>query len=206
MSSSITPPGRGGYGWGVLAVMSSCVPSSHSFLFINDASVMSPGLVSQRPNNCFTVIGEKGLSGSWKQLLNKHQLKLKKEFSFSFPLKIISVSCFLWIQKRPKKILLVWSYPIHSPYLNLQYRPTMQKHTKSSIQCKNVWIFINTFNISMESCLRNFANFSKSLLKGLFQLHMCLCHIFRVWLHLNCFVCCCAPGCYLPIMMPSRHL
>lgn len=83
-------------------------------VFINEASVTSPGLLSQRPNNRFTVIGERGLSGSWKQLLNKHQLKLKKEaagvFLFSFPLKIISVSCFLWIRITfIFKILAVWT-------------------------------------------------------------------------------------------------
>lgn len=52
---------RRGYVWGVFAVMSSSIPSSHSFLFINEASVMSPGLLSQRPNNRFTVIGERWL-------------------------------------------------------------------------------------------------------------------------------------------------
>ena len=35
-----------------------CHPAT-AFVFINDASVMSPGLLSQRPNNCFTVIGGK---------------------------------------------------------------------------------------------------------------------------------------------------
>lgn len=54
---------RRGYGWDILAVMSSSLPSRHGSLLINEACVMSPGLLSHSPHNRFTVIGEEGLSG-----------------------------------------------------------------------------------------------------------------------------------------------
>lgn len=59
---------------GGVAVVSHALPSSHNFLIINEASVMSRGLLSQKSNNGLTALTEMG--HEWRKQLTQKQLFL----------------------------------------------------------------------------------------------------------------------------------